>query len=125
MGINILIVDDSDNIRAFIKKALSLTELDINQILEAENGLQGLEKLSAYKIDIILSDINMPVMDGLEFIRNVRAEEKNNEIIILVVSTEGSRQMILESVKAGANGYLKKPFGPDEVMETLERIGKV
>ncbi|MBL8027780.1 MAG: response regulator [Fibrobacteres bacterium] len=119
MGINFLIVDDSANIRAFVKKTLNMTGLEIETIFEASNGKEGLEVLSKEKVDVALTDINMPVMDGLEMIRLIKENGNMNNLKIIVISTEGSREKILEAAKLGVKGYLRKPFGPENVMEIL------
>ncbi len=119
MGIVFLIVDDSVNIRAFVRKTLSMTGLAIDAILEAGDGLEGLAVLAGSKVDVVLTDINMPNMDGLEMIRNIRSDEKYNDIKIVIISTEGSREKILAAVKIGVTGYLKKPFGPESVLEVI------
>lgn len=120
MGLSFLVVDDSANIRAFVKKTLAMTELDIEIVHEADNGESGLSMLAENAVDVVITDINMPVMNGLDMIREMKTKKEYNKIKILIISTEGSRQMILESVKAGASGYLRKPFGPEEVMEVLD-----
>ncbi|OGS35700.1 MAG: hypothetical protein A2293_07435 [Elusimicrobia bacterium RIFOXYB2_FULL_49_7] len=114
-----LIVDDSVNIRTFIRKVLNMTGLPVEEILEAGNGQQGIEVLEKEKVDVVLTDINMPVMDGLEMIRLVKAQPRFSELKMIIVSTEGSREKILEAVKMGAAGYLKKPFGPEQVLNLL------
>jgi two-component system chemotaxis response regulator CheY len=121
MGTRFLIVDDSANIRAFVKKTLSLTGLTIDAILEAQDGQDALEKLEQNPVDVVLTDINMPRMDGLELIRRLRADERYRTLRVIVISTEGSREKILEAAKIGITGYLKKPFGPENVLEILEK----
>ncbi len=123
MGLKILVVDDSANIRAFIKKTLGMTELDIEELHNAANGEEALSVLSRVKIDVILSDINMPVMNGLEFVRKARDKYGKDDIYIVMVSTEGSREKVIECIKAGANGYVKKPFGPEDIMEIINKRG--
>jgi two-component system chemotaxis response regulator CheY len=119
MGMNFLVVDDSVNIRAFVKKTLGLTGLEIDSLHEAGNGEEGLAVLAKQKIDVVLTDINMPVMDGLEMIRMIKTNSEWDKIIIIVISTEGSREKILEAAKIGVKGYLRKPFGPENVLEIL------
>lgn len=119
MGFSFLIVDDSANIRAFVRKVLNLTGLSIDLILEAEDGENGLARLAESPVDVILTDINMPRMDGLDMIRKIRADTRFQNVKIIVISTEGSREKILEAAKIGVNGYLKKPFGPEEVLGVL------
>lgn len=122
MGISFLIVDDSLNIRAFIKKTLNMTDIDIKDIYEASNGEEAIEILKEKCVDFVLTDINMPKMDGLSMIKNIKCQEKFRDMKIIIISTEGSREKILEGVKMGASGYLKKPFGPEEIMELLQEL---
>ena len=124
MGMKFLIVDDSANIRAFIRKVLSMTGLEIDSVREAGDGEEGLLRLSEEPADVVLSDINMPRMDGLEMIRRIKARSEFAGVRIVVVSTEGSRDKILEAVKCGAAGYLKKPFGPEQVVNLLTETMK-
>ncbi|OGJ86507.1 MAG: hypothetical protein A2268_02340 [Candidatus Raymondbacteria bacterium RifOxyA12_full_50_37] len=124
MGLKFLIVDDSANIRAFVKKTLGLTGLEIERIDEATDGIDGLLQLAENPVDVVLTDINMPNMDGLDMIRKIREDPKFASIQIVVISTEGSREKIIEAVKCGANGYLKKPFGPEEVLDILKEAIK-
>ncbi|MFH0919578.1 MAG: response regulator [Fibrobacterota bacterium] len=119
MGFAFMIVDDSVIIRAFVRKTLGLTGLEIDTIVEACDGEEGLRLLAENKLDVILTDINMPKMDGLEMIRRIRQEKKYNTVKIVIITTEGSRQKVLEAAKIGINGYLKKPFGPEEALEVL------
>jgi two-component system chemotaxis response regulator CheY len=120
MAIKLLIVDDSFSIRAFVKKTLTMIDLEIDTLHEASDGLQALEVLEKEAVDVILTDINMPNMNGLELIKKIRAQTRFDNIKIVVISTEGSREMVVEAMKCGANKYLKKPFGPEQAMETLE-----
>lgn len=121
MGLNFLIVDDSANIRAFVKKTLNLTGLPMDTVLEAKDGEEALALLKEKPVDIILTDINMPNMDGLTLIRHIRADNRFQKVRIIVISTEGSREKILEAAKIGITGYLKKPFGPEQVLEILNK----
>jgi CheY-like chemotaxis protein len=119
MGMNFLVVDDSANIRAFVKKTLALTGLDIESVFQAANGVEGLAVLAKERVDVVFTDINMPVMDGLEMIRQIRKIPEYAKVNVVVISTEGSREKILEAAKIGVKGYLRKPFGPENVLEVL------
>ncbi len=120
MAINLLIVDDSLNIRAFVKKTLAMIDLAFDNIHEAGDGLEALEVLEKESVDVVLTDINMPNMNGIALIKEIRSRPQLKHLKIIVISTEGSREMVLEAIKSGANSYLKKPFGPEQAMETLE-----
>jgi two-component system chemotaxis response regulator CheY len=115
----ILIVDDSSTMRKIIARSLRQAGFEIGEILEAGNGQTGLQVLKSTPIQMILTDINMPVMDGLAFIENVRANAAWDRIPIVVITTEGAEAMTKEAVKRGANNLVKKPFTPEQIKEKL------
>lgn len=115
----LLIVDDSSTMRKIIARSLRQAGFDIGEILEADNGQTGLEKLSSTTVGIILTDINMPVMDGLTFIDNIRANPAWNGTPIVIITTEGAESMTKEAIKKGANNLIKKPFTPEQIKEKL------
>ena len=117
----ILIVDDSTTMRKIIARSLRQAGFDIGEIVEAENGQAGLEKLNAQAFGLVLTDINMPVMDGLTFIGKIRANSAWERTPIIVITTEGAEAMAKEAVKKGANNLVKKPFTPEQIKEKLER----
>ncbi len=119
MGTRFLIVDDSANIRSFVKKTLELTGIETDAVFEASNGFEGLAVLEQEVVDVVLTDINMPRMNGLEMIQKIKGNSAWEKIKIVVISTEGSREKIVEAAKLGVNGYLRKPFGPENVLELL------
>jgi two-component system chemotaxis response regulator CheY len=114
---NVLIVDDSSTMRKIISRSLRQAGLPIDDIYEAGDGIEGLNALSGNKVDLILSDINMPNMDGLEFIKAVRAN--GNTVPIVMITTEGGEDIIKEAVSSGASASIKKPFTPDQLNEKL------
>ena len=121
MSKHILIVDDSKTIRnlvAFIMKKEGLT------VTTAEDGLDGLEKLYAAtgKIDLIISDINMPRMDGLTFIKTVREQPAYRDLPIVVLSTEGQERDIQQGLSLGANMYMVKPAQPDKMVKNVRML---
>lgn len=115
----ILIVDDSSTMRKIIARSLRQAGFEIGEIVEAEHGQAGLEKLNAQSFGLILTDINMPVMDGLTFIDNIRANPAWDRTPIIVITTEGAESMTKEAVKKGANNLVKKPFTPEQIKEKL------
>ena len=115
----VLIVDDSSTMRKIITRSLRQAGFDIGEILEAENGQVGLERLAAGPVGITLTDINMPVMDGLTFIDNIRANAAWNGMPIIVITTEGAEALVKEAIKKGANNLIKKPFTPEQIKEKL------
>lgn len=117
MGKRVLIVDDSEMVRNFhcyILKILGF-EADI-----AENGAVGLEKVLSNKYEVVITDINMPKMDGYEFIEKVR--EAHIDIPIIIVSTEDECKDIKKGIKAGCNAYLVKPTEPEELVNTVIKL---
>jgi two-component system chemotaxis response regulator CheY len=114
---NILIVDDSSTMRKIISRSLRQAGLTVDDIYEAGDGIEGLNALAGNKVDLILSDINMPNMDGLEFIKAVRAN--GNSVPIVMITTEGGEDIIKEALNNGASDSIKKPFTPDQLNEKL------
>lgn len=122
MAYNILIVDDSPIMRQVIKKTVRVSGADIGVVYEANNGQEGLEQASSNWIDLILTDINMPVMNGVEFIRQLKANEELSSIPVMVISTEGRDEIVQEAMELGAVDYITKPFRPEEIGEDIVRI---
>jgi two-component system chemotaxis response regulator CheY len=117
--LKVLIVDDSSVMRKIIERALRQAGLDLSEVLEASNGAEGLAALEKGTLDIILSDINMPVMDGLEFLKNLAGVEAAKGVPVVMITTEGSEARVVEALSNGAKGYLRKPFTPEQVKERI------
>ena len=114
---NVLIVDDSSTMRKIITRSLRQAGFTVDEIYEAGDGIEGLNALGANKIDLILSDINMPNMDGLEFVKSVRG--KGLKVPIVMITTEGGEDVIGDAIASGANGSIRKPFTPEQLQEKL------
>jgi two-component system chemotaxis response regulator CheY len=114
---NILIVDDSSTMRKIISRSLRQAGLSVETIIEASDGIEGLNALGSGPIDLILSDINMPNMDGLEFVKQARAQ--GCKVPIMMITTEGGEDIIGEAITSGANGSIRKPFTPDQLLDKL------
>lgn len=114
---NVLIVDDSSTMRKIISRSLRQAGLSVDDIYEAGDGIEGLSVLGSNKVSLILSDINMPNMDGLEFIKQVRAG--GNKVPIVMITTEGGEDILKEAMTNGASDSIKKPFTPDQLNEKL------
>ena len=115
---NILIVDDSSTMRKIISRSLRQAGLPVDEIYEDGDGIEGLNALANVKnVNLILSDINMPNMDGLEFIKQVRAN--GNTVPIVMITTEGGEEIIKEAMSSGASDSIKKPFTPEQLQEKL------
>ncbi len=114
---NVLIVDDSSTMRKIISRSLRQAGLAVDDIYEAGDGIEGLNVLGQNPVNLILSDINMPNMDGLEFIKQVRAS--GNKIPIVMITTEGGEGIVREAMTNGASDSIKKPFTPEQLNERL------
>ena len=122
MALNIMIVDDSPVMRTFIRKVVALTGLDVGGCYEAGNGEDALRSLGEKWIDLILTDINMPKMNGEEFLRRVEANELFRTIPVIVVSTDSSNSRVQQMLALGARGYVSKPFLPEELRDEVEKV---
>ncbi len=112
---NILLVDDSNVVKAVLYKLLSRSSLPIRQIYDADNGAQALEVLDTHEMDLVVADINMPVMDGVELVERIRDDSRLCHIPIVMISTEGSQTRIARLKELGINAYVRKPFSPEEI----------
>ena len=122
MALDVLIVDDSAAIRKILTRVLAQTNLALGQIHEANDGREALERMRTESVGLVLSDINMPNMDGLEFLKALKANPAWQNIPVMMVTTEGSQDKVLEALKLGAVGYVKKPFTPDQIKDKLAGI---
>jgi two-component system, chemotaxis family, chemotaxis protein CheY len=121
MAYNTLIVDDSSVMRSMIIKTLRMSGVPLGDLHQAANGKEGLEALSQHWIDLVIVDINMPVMTGEEMIGRMREDPHLSSIPIIVVSTEGSEQRI-ERLKEQGVAFIHKPFAPETVRDTIKEI---
>ncbi|MBI1740871.1 MAG: response regulator [Candidatus Koribacter versatilis] len=112
-----LIVDDSSVMRKIVERSLRQAGIELEKVFEASNGAEALGALRDNVVDLILCDINMPVMDGLEFVRQVATVENAKGVPIVMITTEGSESRVVQALSSGARGYIRKPFTPDQVKE--------
>jgi two-component system chemotaxis response regulator CheY len=125
-GIRVLIVDDSSVMRKIVERALRQAELELDAVFEAANGAEGLDLLGSNQVQLILSDINMPSMDGLEFLRQLRARNVAAGVPVVMITTESSEEHVKQAIQAGAQGYIRKPFTAEQVKErVLPLVGAV
>ena len=119
MALNVLIVDDSAAIRKILERVLRHTDFQLGDVIEAGDGKEALGKLGDGNIGLILSDINMPNMDGLELLQQVKANDAWKTVPIIMVTTEGSQDKVMQAIQLGANGYIRKQFTADQIKEKL------
>jgi len=114
-NIRALIVDDSSVMRKIVERSLRQAGLGFAQVLEAGNGAEALAAVRETKFDLILCDINMPVMDGLEFVKSLSGVENAKGVPVVMITTEGSEGHVVQALSAGASGYIRKPFTAEQV----------
>lgn len=119
MKLNVLVVDDSAAIRKILLRVLSQTDLPVDSVHEASDGMEALKVMRGNPVNLVLSDVNMPNMDGLEFLTTVRANVQWKSVPVVMITTEGSQAKVLEAVQLGANGYVRKPFTADQIKEKV------
>ena len=117
--IRTLIVDDSSVMRKIVERALRQAGLDPLVVHEAGSGTEGLDLLKAKQVDLILSDINMPSMDGLEFLRQIKVQNLAPGVPVFMITTESSEEHVKQAIQAGAQGYIRKPFTAEQVKERV------
>ena len=115
----VLIVDDSPTMRQMVSFTLREAKFDV---LEAENGADALKKVQGQKFDLILTDLNMPVMDGITFIRNARGLADTKYVPILMLTTESQAEKKSEGKAAGATGWIVKPFDPPKLLAVIGKV---
>lgn len=119
MSNSLMIVDDSVTMRRIIIRTMRMSGLEFDEIVEAGNGREALEKLNENPVNIILCDVNMPEMNGTELVKQVRQMDSCANTKIVMVSTESAQGFIQEMLSCGANGYITKPFSPEKFEEKL------
>lgn len=122
MPYSVLIVDDSPVMRSFIRRVMTLSGFEVRECFEASNGEEALTQLGAHAVDVILTDINMPRMNGEELVRELG---KNGTLAIVpavVISTDATRERVERILGLGAQGYITKPFSPEALREELDRV---
>ena len=119
MALDVLIVDDSAAIRKILQRVLIQAEVPLGKVHEAGDGLEALAALKLHTVGLILSDINMPNMDGLQFLSAVKAQLATKNVPVIMITTEGSSTKVMEAVSLGAAGYVRKPFTAEQIKEKL------
>jgi two-component system chemotaxis response regulator CheY len=122
MAVDVLIVDDSAAIRKILQRMLGQAGLPLGKILEAGDGVEALAKLKAQPVQLILSDINMPNMDGIQLLSMLKASADFKSVPVIMITTEGGEAKVMEAVQLGAAGYVRKPFTADQIKEKLDGL---
>jgi two-component system, chemotaxis family, chemotaxis protein CheY len=117
MPIRALIIDDSSVMRKIVDRSLRQAGIEISKVFEAGNGAEALVVLQENSVDLILCDINMPVMDGLEFVKQLGGVANARGVPVVMITTEGNESHVVQALSYGAKGYIRKPFTPDQVKE--------
>jgi len=115
----VLIVDDSSVMRKIVDRSLRQAGMPVEQVWEANNGVEALSIIRQNKVDLILSDINMPAMDGLEMIRQLAHLENARGVPVVMITTEAGESHVVQALSQGARGYIRKPFTPDQIKERI------
>lgn len=119
-NITILVVDDFESMRRIVKGTLK--SIGFNNFIEAGDGAAALKKLEKQKVDLIISDWIMPNMNGLDFLKAVRASDKFKNTPFIMVTAEGQKGNVLEAINAGVSNYIVKPFTPETLSAKLKKV---
>ncbi|MGD2063540.1 MAG: response regulator [Nitrospirota bacterium] len=119
MAFNVLIVDDSSTMRKIVHRNLKQTGLSFDEVFQAGDGQEALAVLAEHPVNLILSDWNMPNIDGLGLVQAVRGNPSFAHIHIIMITTEGGETKVSEALASGANGYVKKPFTAEDLEQQL------
>ena len=122
MSLNILIVDDSMVVRAVVHKALKLAGVPIEELYEAADGQEALNILEKHDVDLIFSDLMMPVMDGEAFVTCLNESGRINEIPVIVVSSAAGTERMIRLQKLGVKGFIHKPFTPEQIGDVVGKV---
>ncbi len=122
MGYTVLVVDDSETIRGALLKAFKMAKLPMEEVIQAGDGREALDLLREKWVDMVLTDINMPNMGGVELLAAMKADPSLKDIPVAVVSTEGSQTRMATLKEAGIAGYLRKPCRPEEIRDLLHSV---
>ncbi len=122
MAYNVLIVDDSETIRAVLIKTLKMTGIDLGEVKQAENGKEALAIMEDSWMDIVFADINMPIMNGNEMVDEMVKSGAIQSIPVVIVSTEGSQARIEEMIKKGVRAFIRKPMTPEIFKQVIDDV---
>jgi two-component system chemotaxis response regulator CheY len=126
-SLRILIVDDSPAMRAYVRRTVQLASLPIKNVFEAANGAEALEIVQKenrdpLRLDLIFADLNMPVMNGEEFVTKLREDERDAKVPVLIISTDATQKRVMRLRELGAQGYISKPCQPEMIRLKVQQI---
>ena len=121
MPLRLLVVEDSAMMRGVIRKTIGLMDIPVENLLEAENGEEGLSLLREHRCDLVLADVNMPVMSGCEMVSQMKEDDSLKDIPVILLTGEGSSLRVAKIRSMGIGGYLRKPFTPEELRAVVQR----
>ena len=119
MSVDVLIVDDSAAIRKILQRMLGQAGVTLGKVVEAGDGVEALERLKVQPVNLILSDINMPNMDGIQLLTELKSKVESKHIPVIMITTEGGEAKVMEALELGASGYVRKPFTSNQIKEKL------
>jgi len=122
MSRKVLIVDDSSTTRMMVRRMMESASLDVDEVLEASNGIEALAVLADHEVAVVVLDVNMPMMNGVQLITRMKSNERLRHIPVVIASTEGSRRRIDELCAIGAAGFVRKPFQPEQICAVLRPL---
>lgn len=122
MGLDMLVVDDSPVTRKMVRRALGLCGLEVTEVIEAADGAEALEKLGQHHVDLVLADINMPVMNGIELVERMSRDPDLCSVPVVIVATPMSQDRVEFVLDKGARAYLAKPFRPEALRDVVVQI---
>jgi two-component system chemotaxis response regulator CheY len=122
MALNILVVDDSTAIRKILIRVLRQTGLAIAEILEARDGVEALDIVRNHPLNLVLSDINMPNLDGLGLLAELKGNDQWRSLPVVMITTEGSEEKVSQAIRLGSAAYIRKPFTAEQIQEKIAGI---
>jgi two-component system, chemotaxis family, chemotaxis protein CheY len=122
VGYTILLVDDSDTVRAVLEKTLRVSGVEVGDLHQAADGKEALAVLKNAWVDLVITDLNMPEMNGFELIDAMLADEVFRKIPVIVVTTEGSAERVDSLKQKGIEAYVRKPFTPERIKEAVDKV---
>ncbi len=122
MPLDVLIVDDSAAIRKILQRVLRQAEVGVREVYEASDGLEALEALKKHKVHLVLADVNMPNMNGMQLLAHLKSTAEWQQLPVIMVTTEGSQSKVMEAVQLGAAGYIRKPFSAEQIKDKVSSL---